>query len=288
MTLLSLPPAVHRQAIVDKSKLRHLVLLLDVSPSMGLQDAGPTKKQSRRSRAKDLIVSFLARAGADFRISVIAFYTEAKPVVIDTVDSEVLKNILGDLPMSWAFDAGSTHLFRGLEEAAKVAHPWNPKDATLLIVTDGDTVPAAEHPQASAAIDHVLVIGVGDVGAGSFIDGRQSRQDVATLRQAATRLGGDYHDGNDKQIPSDLVRSVSFSGRTNPFEALTRREYALLASALGALVIAGLPWALYAYGTAWRPGVPLGRSPVDSPRQFRAAGRKHVETTRQAEAQRVS
>ena len=257
-TLLLLPPKVHRTAVVDKSKLRHLLLLLDVSPSMRLEDAGPTKKQSRRARARTLVESFLARAGADFKISVIAFYTEAKPVVVDTVDMEVIQNILGDLPMHWAFEAGSTHLFAGLEEAAKLAHPWKPNDATLLIVTDGDTVPASGMPHLPASIDRVLVVGVGDVSAGSFIDGRQSRQDVAALRQSAVRLSGAYHDGNEKQIPTDIVRFVSSSGRSSPWAALTLREYALLACTLGGLVYAGLPWALHACGTAWRPGVPAG------------------------------
>lgn len=256
-TLCFLPPKVHHAAVVDKSKLRHLLLLLDVSPSMRLEDAGPSKKQSRRGRGKDLIESFLARSGADFKISVIAFYTSAKPVVVDTVDSEVVRNILGDLPMQWAFDAGNTHLFEALEEAAEVAHPWKPDDATLLIVSDGDTVPASGMPKLPASINHVLFVGVGDSTAGSFIDGRQSRQDVTTLRQSAVRLGGVYHDGNEKQIPTDIVRFVSSTGRASPFEALSRREYALMTCTLGAALFAALPWLLHAFGTAWRPGVPM-------------------------------
>ena len=259
-TLLLLPPKVHHAAVVDRSKLRHLVLLLDVSPSMALEDAGPSKKQSRRGRAKDLIESFLNRAGADFRISVVAVYNGAKPVVVDAIDMEVIRNILGDLPMAWAFDVGNTRLFDGLEEVARIAHPWNPEDATLIVVTDGDTVPASGMPKLPASIDRTLLIGVGDSRAGSFIDGRQSRQDVATLRQTAVRLGGEYHDGNEKQIPSDLVRFVSSSGRGGRFEALTRREYALLACLFGASLLAALPLLLAAFGTSWRPGVPVAMS----------------------------
>ena len=258
LTLVSLPPKVHRAATVDKNKLRHLLVLLDVSPSMRLEDAGVTKKQSRRARAKDLIESFLIRSGADFKISIVAFYTSAKPVVVDTVDGEVIRNILADLPMQWAFDAGSTHLFDGLEAAAKLAHPWKPDDATLLIVTDGDTVPASGMPKLPASINHVLIVGVGDTATGSFIDGRQSRQDVATLRQSAIRLGGVYHDGNEKQIPTDIVRFVSSSSRASPFDSLTRREYALIAAALGSVSLALLPLALHVFGTSWRPGTLKG------------------------------
>lgn len=255
LMLMTIEPKVHRQAVVDKSKLRHLLILLDVSPSMRLEDAGPSKKQSRRARARDLIESFLARSGADFKITVVAFYTEAKPVVKETVDMEVVRNILSDLPLHYAFDAGNTRLFDGLEAAATIAHPWNPDDCTLLIVTDGDTVPATGMPKLPASINHTLVIGVGDPSAGSFIDGRQSRQDVATQRQTAARLRGEFHDGNEKQIPSNIVRLVSSSGRESPFEALSLREYALMAAALGGALYLAIPLALQRFGTSWRPGV---------------------------------
>lgn len=258
MTLLLLPPKVHRSASVDRNQLRHLVLLLDVSPSMALADAGPSKKQPRRERAKDLVYSFLDRAGAEFRISVVAFYNGAKPVVVDTIDMEVIRNILGDLPMSWAFEGGNTRLFDGLEQVAEIAHPWNPDDATLLILTDGDTVPADGMPRMPASIDRVLVLGVGDTRAGSFINGRQSRQDVTTLRQVAARLRGEYHDGNEKQIPTDLVRFAASAPREGAFDALSLREYALMLTALGAAVFAGLPLLLNRYGTSWRPGVRQG------------------------------
>ena len=259
-TLLLIPPKTHHDAQLDPKLLRHMVLLLDVSPSMNLQDAGPTKKQSRRQRIADLVESFYRRAGAEFKTSVVAFYNGAKPVVIDTTDPEVLRNILHDLPMNYAFEVGQTRLFDGLEEVAKMAKPWNPRSASLIVLTDGDTVPATGMPKLPASISHALVVGVGDPSVGSFIDGRQSRQDVSTLRQVAVRLGGMYHNGNEKQIGTDLVRSVTAVERPSRFEQLTRREYALLACLLGALSYALLPVLLHAAGTTWRPGVQAARS----------------------------
>lgn len=254
-TLLLIPPKTHHAAQVDPKMLRHMVLLLDVSPSMNLQDAGPTKKQSRRQRIADLVESFYRRAGAEFKTSVVAFYNGSKPVVIDTTDPEVLRNILHDLPMNYAFEVGQTRLFDGLEEVAKIAKPWNPRSASLIVLTDGDTVPTTGMPKMPASISHALVVGVGDPSVGSFIDGRQSRQDVSTLRQVAARLGGIYHNGNEKQIGTDIVRAVTAVERPSRFEQLTRREYALLACLVGALSYALLPVLLHAAGTAWRPGV---------------------------------
>ena len=56
----------------------------------------------------------------------VAVASEAKLVVLDTTDREVIRNILSDLPMRHAFKPGETNMFAGIEEAAKVAKPWAP------------------------------------------------------------------------------------------------------------------------------------------------------------------
>ena len=76
----------------------------------------------------------------------IAVYTGAKPVVVDTRDVEVVRNILNDLPMSHAFDPGQTQLFSGLEEAIGICRPWAKDEYALVILSDGDTLPAIGMP----------------------------------------------------------------------------------------------------------------------------------------------
>ena len=174
-------------------------IVLDVSPSMRLKDAGLNADQSRMKRASIVMDSFLDRIPVElYLVSVVACYNGAKPVVVDTKDLEVVKNIFGDLPMHYAFSSGKTDLFSGLTEAAKIAHPWQPRSTLLMMISDGDTVPATGMPKMPASIADVLIVGVGDPRQGSFIDGRMSRQDTSTLRQIAARLGGIYHDGNAK------------------------------------------------------------------------------------------
>lgn len=263
VTLLTVPPMVYAAEEVPVRERRHILLVLDVSPSMNLQDAGPdrAKKLSRRKRAAELLYSFFRRVPVQqYLVSVVACYNGAKPVVADTKDMEVIRNILDDLPMQYAFDVGKTDLFAGLEEAAKIARPWNPRSTLVLLVSDGDTVPATGMPRMPASVSGVLVVGVGDPRTGSFIDGRMSRQDVSTLRQIAARLGGYYHDGNEKHLPSDVLAELTMRPREGAFQRLTRREYALLACALGAATLALIPVLLHAFGTRWRPGVPTPRS----------------------------
>lgn len=256
--LYLLPPKSHRTdtSAMKESEYRHLILVLDVSPSMRLEDAGPTGKQKRAERAADLIQSFFERVTAEqYKTTVIAVYTGAKPVVKDTADREVVRNILTELPMSHAFKSGETDLFSGLEEAAKIAKPWAPGTAVLMVVTDGDTVPASGMPKMPASIgNNVVMVGVGNPTVGRPIAGHSSRQDVSTLRQTATRLGGSYHDGNDKQLSTDLVRSLDQHATPPKKEQLSEREYALLAIGVGSAVLALVPVLLTLIGTGWTPG----------------------------------
>lgn len=271
-TLCTIPPRAHSGDAALARSLedpRHVLMVLDVSPSMRLVDAGKDQKQSRMQRARDVMESFFDRVPfAQTRVSVIAVYSGAKPVVIDTSDFEVVRNILGDLPMHHAFKAGKTELFAGLEEAARVAKDWNPGSTTLVIVSDGDTVPATGMPRMPASIHRTLVVGVGDPQTGRFIDGRHSRQDVATLKQIAARLGGVFQNANELQISSLAIQESFASEEQNPLDQLTRREYALLALATGAALLALLPLALHLVGTRWRPGA---SAPAGAGEKSRAA-----------------
>ncbi|CAN5917051.1 hypothetical protein BH23PLA1_BH23PLA1_36950 [soil metagenome] len=258
VTLLLLPPKVHQAEALPDNERQHLLILLDVSPSMRLVDAGPEGLQSRAERVASLMASFFDRVPIEqYLISVVAFYNGAIPVVEDTKDMEVVRNIFDDLPMHYAFQVGQTDLFAGLEEATRIAQPWQPKSTILVVLSDGDTVPSTGMPKLPASIRDVLIVGVGDPQTGKFIEGRQSRQDSSTLRQVAARLGGTYHNGNEKHLSSNLLAALTLMPGKGRFEQLSRREYALIACALGASVLALLPYLLHRFGTRWAPGVPI-------------------------------
>ncbi len=257
VTLILLEPKVHRGDELPESEMKHAVLVLDVSPSMRLQDAGPSALQSRMQRASDVMESFFKRVAIQqYRLSVVAVYNGAIPVVVDTNDVDVVRNILSDLPMHYAFVAGKTNIFAGLEEAARIARPWKPRSATVILVSDGDTVPTTGMPKMPASVGNVVVVGVGDPVTGGFIDGRQSRQDTSTLRQIAVRLGGTFHNGNENHLSTGLLNKLTKTGTGSKLEQLTRREYALICCGLGAVIYALLPLLLHYLGTRWNPGVP--------------------------------
>ena len=256
-TLMLLPPKTHKAATVEEGQEKHILMVLDVSPSMRLEDAGPKKDEARNKRASELMESFFRRVPMEqYRVTVVATYTDAKPVFIDTRDIEVVRNVMSDLPMHQAFESGETRLFSGLEEAVKIAKPWKPRSTNLVMISDGDTVPSKGMPKMPPSIAKVLVIGVGDPRKGTFIDGRQSRQDTSTLRQIATRLRGTYHNGNEKHISSETLAMLTRATGANDLEKLTKREYAIIALAVGSAAYALLiPLMLHLFGHAWSPGV---------------------------------
>ncbi len=270
--LLLLPRRYANEHSQDDQPARHHVLLvLDVSPSMRLVDAGPQKKLSRMDRARELMESFFDRVPIEqYRVSVVAFYNGAKPVVVDTRDFEVVRNILGDLPMHFAFPAGKTKLFDGLAEAVKIAKPWNPRSTIVVVLSDGNTVPATGIPKMPASVRSVLVIGIGDPDVGKFIDGMQSRQDIPTMKQVAARLGGTFHNGNERHIASSLLAEATGLEEDDLFERLSRRDYALMACAIGGGLLAMLPLFLHFFGTRFRPGVVIAseqRPAASTPRR---------------------
>jgi len=256
-TLLTLPPTAHRSTVkdVEPKERQHLLLVLDVSPSMRLRDAGAGGKESRMDRARAIVESIIARTAHDkLHTTVVAVYNGAKPVVEETKDLEVLHNLMNDLPMHQAFESGKTKLLDGLTEAARIATKWPRDSATLVMISDGDSVPASGMPKMPPSIGGVLVAGVGDPIKGTFIDGHHSRQDGSTLRQIATRLGGEYHDGNAKLVPTAMLQRLGTLAVDGNKTLPGQRELAMLLTTLGATLLAGLPLLLHFAGSRWNPG----------------------------------
>jgi Ca-activated chloride channel family protein len=142
-----------------------------------------------------------------------------------------------------------------LKKAAEIAQPWQPESTILLVISDGDTVPSTGMPRMPKSISNVLFIGVGDPVTGKFIAGKNSRQDVSTLRQVAARLNGEFQNGNAQHISSKIISKLTQKTGKRSWRDLGKREYALIAISLGAVILTLLPLLLHYFGTFWRPGV---------------------------------
>lgn len=233
----------------DVGKCRHVVVILDVSPSMLIQDAGATGVQKRSQRAVDVMDSVLERVvREDVRYSLVAVYTDARPVVVASVDAGVLKNIM-ELPLEQAFDHGKTQLLKGIEVAFGIAAAWAPGSTLFIMLTDGDTedVGGAGFPRAPKSLDRFLIAGLG-TRRGAFIDGHQSRQDSGTLQFMASRFSGFYQDANVRHIPTHAMGVLAGGDDDGRGFHWTRRQLAIAACCAGALALAAMPVLLEVFG----------------------------------------
>jgi Ca-activated chloride channel family protein len=231
---------------------RHLLVCMDVSPSMQLKDAGPEpEKVSRAIWAGKLVQGILDRLDTEVtRVTLYAFYTKALPVVVETFDKAVVSNALDGLPMYVAFEPGPTDMHKGVEKSLEQARVWPRGSAVLVIVSDGDSSANQAPIRLPDSIADTIVIGVGDPYRSTMVNGHGSRQDTDALKQLAARLGGYYHEGNTRHLPSKVLDSLTVvSPREGGLPGL--RELALGACGLGAGVLALLGPALVLFG---RPG----------------------------------
>ncbi|MAD20359.1 MAG: hypothetical protein CMJ52_09365 [Planctomycetaceae bacterium] len=238
LVLASADPTV-REETPAREASRHLLIALDVSPSMQLVDAGSeAEKESRAIRAGRIVQGVLDRLDASTtRVSLVAFYTDALPVLTETFDKEVVRNALDGLPMSTAFESGATRITEGVVKALETARPWMPGTATLLVVSDGDELTSTSVPRLPASIADVLVIGVGDPQQTMSVGGHASRQDTVSLKQLSARLGGVYHQGNTQHPPSGLLEDLSMiEPRLSDEDGL--RELAIVCAVAGVATLA--------------------------------------------------
>ncbi|MDT8390117.1 MAG: vWA domain-containing protein [Lentisphaeria bacterium] len=233
----------------DISTCRHVVVILDVSPSMRIRDAGATGVQKRSRRAIDVMDSVLERvARQDVRYSLVAVYTDARPVIVGSIDTGVLKNIM-EFPLEQAFDHGKTRLIKGVEVAFDIARDWAPGSTTFIMLTDGDTsdIGAGGFPRPPKSLARFVIAGLG-TRRGAFIDGHQSRQDTATLRFMASRFKGVYEDTNARHLPTHAIGALVGGDRDDPGTPWTRERLALAACGTGALLLALIPILLEIFG----------------------------------------
>jgi Ca-activated chloride channel homolog len=233
--------------------VRHLMVLLDVSPSMLISDAGEGSLL-RMQRASEVLKSVLDRVpGDNVRFSAAAFYTEARMLVSECKDRELMLHLAGGIPFHITYTPGKTDLLKSINEAGVLMKDWNRKSATLLVISDGDSLPPSGLERMPSSVAEVIVAGVGDPGRGTFIDGHMSRQDTANLSQLARRLGGKYFDCNTRHLPSDVLRKLNSEDPGAAKWRGDRRLVALIILAASSLLICFPPLLLEWFGSAWQP-----------------------------------
>lgn len=240
---------------------RHLMVLLDVSPSMLLPDAGDRGDETRNARAYEVLKSVLDRVpGDNVRFTAAGFYTEARLMVKECKDRELILHLTGGTPFHITYQPGKTDVLKSLNNAGEIMKDWNRKSTTLLVISDGDSVPPTGLKPMPSSVAEVIFAGVGDPGRGTFIDGHLSRQDTANLSQLSRRLGGKFYDCNNRHLPSEALRKLNSEDPATAKWRTDRRLIALITLVVSTAVLCLLPILLEFFGSPWRPRVTISRN----------------------------
>ncbi len=258
-TVLAVAPREPMRAAGAASE--RLFVLLDASRSMYLRDAGVNADTTRTDRARQVLSGVLGQVASGVRVSVGAFCDSFKPIVVDTTDHDVLANVCERLPLAQAFDeAGRTDLGAALKGAFEVLEPWPAGSTTLLVLTDGDSVPSNGLPPVPIAVADFVVIGVGS-NAGRVIGGHSSCQMAAELGELAQRMRGVYRNLNVNELPPSLFARLEREWAKEVPRRLGRTEIAR-AAVTGAAAVLGTLWLLLPWLGGLRRDVPNGRPGV--------------------------
>ena len=259
--------------LATPADVQRVVLVLDVSPSMNIVDAGLKKDLRRRDRVLEVVEGILSRiAISRTKFSVVVFFTSARPVVVDATDVNVVRNLLDNMPLVWSFQPGETQLLEGVRVAGELARDWPPKSTTLLICTDGDTVDFSQVPKLPRSVRGVEILAVGDPVMGTSIGNHSSRQDAAVLRRLAAELRGSYHNVNTHHMATSALADLARVPPPPPSVGLSISDLARIAVLLGAVMLTLIPIALEYFGSSWNaeselPSRGIGFQPVKAAQQ---------------------
>ncbi len=194
----------------DKQQLEQLaaniVVIIDISPSMGVEDVAP----SRLERSKKLLTDF-SHSLEQHRLALIAFSANAYTVLPLSHDTQAFRHFLNQLDPSLAYVTGS-NLSRALRLAQ---HSLDVKDSAghsisglVLLISDGEIHDPEALPTAAnlnQAGHKLITLGIGTEQGGPvpLAAGRLVRQNGkiltsqlqrATLQSLAQVGGGQYFD----------------------------------------------------------------------------------------------
>jgi Ca-activated chloride channel family protein len=213
-----------------------LVILLDLSRSMEVEDVKP----SRLARARQEIEDLLDRSQG-MRVGLIAFASVAHVVAPITEDDETLRHLLPSISTDLVRWQGS-RLSQGLERARRLLS-GQPKDnvRALLLITDGDFA----EPGLEKHVDilrregiplHVLGVGTTSGGPvpsaeGGWIRAKNGQPVVSRLEEqtleALARAGGGVYRRADFRDDDTLaiLRQVAAEGSPRGEETGTQRVW---------------------------------------------------------------
>ena len=180
-----------------------LVLALDVSGSMEIQDLRPNRLEAAKRIATDFLTS---RVGD--RLALVAFAGDAYSLAPLTTDYDLLREHLASLRVGMIANDG-TAIGTALGVATNRLRESRARSRVVILLSDGESNAGSLDPQLAAQLAHAFGIRIYTIGLGKdgFVPygqdslGRpryvQTRLDETTMRQLATAADGQFFRATD-------------------------------------------------------------------------------------------
>ena len=193
-----------------------IVLAIDVSGSMEIEDLKPTRLEA----AKRLARSFVQQRGGD-RLGLIAFAGQAYSVVPLTTDYDLLRDNLRDLRPGLIADDG-TAIGTALGVAINRLRESTARSRVCLLLSDGENTAGSLDPLLAAQLAHaygirLYTIGLGEDGFVPYgrdsLSGKpryvQTRLDETTMRQLAQAADGRFFRATDNAALGQVFGEIN-------------------------------------------------------------------------------
>lgn len=191
-----------------------IMLVIDISKSMTIQDFRPNRLEAAKQVAKD----FIAGRFQD-RIGIVIFSGDAYSLAPLTTDYKLLNSYIDEISFE-KIDATGTAIGSALAVATNRMRESDSKSKVIILLSDGDNTAGNIDPITAAEISQaydikIYTIGIGKDGrvpSGKDIFGRtlysENTLDETTLRKIAEIGEGDFYRASDNKALEDVFTLI--------------------------------------------------------------------------------
>ncbi|MCG8309699.1 MAG: VWA domain-containing protein [Cytophagales bacterium] len=191
-----------------------IMLVIDISRSMTIQDFRPNRLEAAKQVAKD----FIAGRFQD-RIGIVIFSGDAYSLAPLTTDYKLLNTYIDEITFE-KIEASGTAIGSALAVATNRMRESDSKSKVIILLSDGDNTAGNIDPETAAKISHAYDIKIYTIGIGK--DGRvptgknvfgqtvysENTLDETTLRKIAEIGEGNFYRASDNKALEDVFKLI--------------------------------------------------------------------------------
>jgi len=191
-----------------------IMLVIDISQSMKIQDFRPNRLEAAKQVAKDFITGRFQD-----RIGIVIFSGDAYSLAPLTTDYKLLNAYIDEISFE-KIEASGTAIGSALAVATNRMRESDSKSKVVILLSDGDNTAGNIDPITAAEISHaydikIYTIGIGKDGKvpyGKDVFGRttyaNNTLDETTLRQIAEIGEGSFYRASDNKALEDVFKLI--------------------------------------------------------------------------------